>query len=305
MKANVHYNIGLGFLIMALTSCAAVKSTVRATPAAVGPGYVTAVHRDLISLPPPELPVVVAVYKFKDQTGQYKTNPNATSFSTAVTQGGTSMLIKALEESGWFIPIEREGLPNLLNERKIIRSTRLQAGDQTELPPLLFGGVILEGGIISYETNILTGGIGARYFGLGGSVESRQDKVTIYLRAVSTQNGQVLKSVSTTKSILSREVDVGVYRFVSVQRLLEVEAGFSTNEPPQMCVLEAIEKAVIGLVAEGIRDGLWKLKNPEDANAPALQRYWQEKKAQEQVAAVPLYDKEDVVTRQSSGKGRR
>lgn len=244
--------------------------------------YTSAIHNDLISLPPPKQKVVVAVYKFRDQTGQYKTSAQATTFSTAVTQGATSMLNKALEDSGWFTPIERESLPNLLNERKIIRSTRLQYQNEQgqkmpPLPALLYAGVLLEGGVIAYDTNLLTGGFGARYFGVGGSAKTRSDRVTIYLRLVSTQNGQVLKTVSTTKSILSRQVDFGIYRFVSIKRLLEVETGLSTNEPPSMCVLEAIEKAVCNLIIEGLQDGLWSLKNPEDINSPVIQNYLKEK----------------------------
>jgi curli production assembly/transport component CsgG len=38
---------------------------------------------------------------------------------------------------------------------------------------------------------------------------------------------------------------------------LEVETGYTTNEPVQMAVTEAIEKAVSTLVLEGIKDGIW------------------------------------------------
>jgi len=261
----------------------AYKHTERATI-----GYTTAIHNDLISLPEPKEKIVVAVYKFRDQTGQYKTSAQATTFSTAVTQGATSMLIKALEDSGWFIPIEREGLSNLLNERQIIRSTRLQYQNEggqklPPLPPLLYAGVLLEGGIIGYDTNLITGGLGVKYFGAGGSGKFRRDQVTIYLRLVSTKNGQILKSVSTTKSVLSRQVDFGIYRFVRVKRLLEAETGLSTNEPPSMCVLEAIEKAVFDMIIEGLQDGIWQLKNPEDINHPVIQKYLQEKQQTEKI----------------------
>ncbi|MGI4884015.1 MAG: CsgG/HfaB family protein [Janthinobacterium lividum] len=120
-------------------------------------------------LPVPLRKTVVAVYKFRDQTGQYKPQANGASFSTAVTQGATTVLIRALEESQWFEPIERENLGNLLNECKIIRSTRQEYTEQTgqkqpNLPSLLFAGVILEGGIISYDANLITGGAGLRYW---------------------------------------------------------------------------------------------------------------------------------------------
>ena len=240
-------------------------------------GYQTAIHKELVALPPPDQKVAVAVYKFRDQTGQFKAHATVSLFSTAVTQGATSMITKALEDAGnggWFTVIEREGLPNLLNERKIIRSTRRQfKGQQAQpLPPLLFAGILLEGGVIAYESNIVTGGFGARFFALGGNAQFRRDAVTVYLRAVSVKNGRVLKSVQTSKTILSKEVDAGIFRFVRIQRLLEIETGLSTNEPPQMAVLEAIEKAVHTMILEGVKDKLWAFAD-EKVGGAILRRY--------------------------------
>ena len=173
----------------------------------------------LDAVPAPVDPVVVAVYRFRDQTGQYRALENLSTFSTSVTQGATSILMRALEQSGFFVPIEREGLSNLLNERQIISSTRQQyTGPEGEglgpLPPLLYAGVLLEGGIVGYDSNVLTGGAGARLLGAGGSGQFRQDQVTVYLRAVSVQNGRVLKSVYTTKTLISQKLDGGLFRFV-------------------------------------------------------------------------------------------
>ena len=233
-------------------------------------------------LPVPLRKTVVAVYKFRDQTGQYKPQANGASFSTAVTQGATTVLIKALEESQWFEPIERENLGNLLNERKIIRSTRQEYTDQTgqkqpNLPSLLFAGVILEGGIISYDSNILTGGAGLRYFGAGASGQYRQDRVTVYLRAVSTNTGKVLKTVYTSKTILSQQVDANLFQFVNFKRLLEAETGFTYNEPSEMAVKDAIEKAVQALVYEGFDDRLWLPRDTAALHGPGRTAYLREK----------------------------
>jgi len=236
--------------------------------------------------PEPVEPIVVAIYKFRDQTGQYKQTEYGSSWSTAVTQGATSILMKALEESKWFIPIEREGLSNLLNERKIIRSSRqnfeTNAGVQEPpLPPLLFAGLILEGGIISYDYNILTGGLGARYLGIGASGEYREDRISIYLRAISTNTGRVLKSIYTTKTILSQKINASVFKYVNPTSLLEAETGFSFNEPTDIAVKEAIEKAVQDLIIEGVLDGLWKLAKPEDVESPLFTKYIKEKEEQD------------------------
>jgi len=235
----------------------------------------------LKDLPTPKQQVVVGVYKFRDQTGQYKPLENGSSFSTAVTQGATSILIKALEDSKWFIPIERENIGNLLQERNLIRSTRQEYDkpanpNDPQLTPLLYAGVLLEGGIISYDSNIITGGFGARYFGAGASVKYRQDRVTIYLRMVSTANGKILKSVYVSKTILSQAIDESLFRYVNLKRLLEVETGYTTNEPMHMAVTEAIEKAVESLVLEGIQDDILKTDDPKEKVDALLEKYKRE-----------------------------
>ena len=256
-------------LALLAAGCSGNFSAAISKRAISGTGYTTSVHKELVSIPAPTTPIPVAVYKFRDQTGQYKPHPAAASFSTAVTQGATSILIKALEDSGWFIPVEREALADLLQERKIIRQTRAMYLGPDEkrrvqpLPPLLYAGVIIEGGIIGYDSNVASGGLGAKYFGLGASTQYRVDRVTIYLRVVSVKNGAVLKTVQTTKIILSNQISAGLFRYVRLNRLLEVETGVATNEPVEMAVQEAIEKAVCQLVVEGVKLGLWTPKDPE------------------------------------------
>lgn len=238
--------------------------------------------------------MVVGVYKFRDQTGQYKLVENGSTFSTAVTQGGTSILLKSLEESKWFSPIERENIGNLLNERQIIRSTRQEYAATSEdkqvaaLPPLLFAGIILEGGVVSYDSNIITGGSGARYFGAGGSIEYREDRITVYLRAVSTSSGQILKNVYVSKTILSQGISANLFRYVSLRRLLEVETGVTQNEPSQLAVKEAIDKAVENLIVEGIIDGLWMPQGGQEVADIIKAKYIKEL---EEMESTVLYDR--------------
>ncbi len=225
-------------------------------------GELTNYTPEIKNLPPPKEKIVVGVYKFRDQTGQYKAAENGSSWSTAVPQGTTAILLKALEDSRWFTAIERENIGNLLNERQIIRSTRkeyqnTENGDPATLHPLLFAGMLLEGGVISYDTNVMTGGIGARYFGLGAGAQYRQDRITVYLRAVSTSTGEIIKTVYTSKTILSTSYNGNFFRFIDAERLLESDIGITQNEPVHLAVTEAIEKAVISLITEGVRDRLW------------------------------------------------
>lgn len=238
----------------------------------------TKITRDLLRLPEPKGKVVVAVYGFRDQTGQYKSAPDS-SFSTTVTQGAASLLVKALKDSGWFTPVERENLQNLLTERKIVRA--LESGSEKkepaiQLPPLIPATVLIEGGIIAYETNVRTGGFGARYLGVGGDTQYRVDQVTVNLRAVDIRGGQILNSVSTTKTIYSYQLSTGVFRFVGFKELLELEGGYTRNEPAQLCVKEAIEAAVVHLTVQGLKDRIWALKDDADWNSPVVQAYLKE-----------------------------
>lgn len=272
--------IALLFLFL-LSSCGAYFNQPVGVQKAIY-GESTPATSSLIKMPKPKEQIVVGVYKFKDQTGQYKATDQGSTFSTAVTQGATSILLKALEDSKWFVPIERENLGNLLNERNIIRSTRQEYAttanpNDSQLTPLLFAGVLLEGGIISYDTNIITGGFGARYFGAGASTRYRQDRISIYLRLVSTSNGKILNTVYVSKTILSQSVDANLFKYVNIKRLLEVETGFTRNEPIQLAVTEAIEKAVEGLIVDGIRENLWEVEATTDEVKTFLNSYVKEK----------------------------
>lgn len=230
-------------------------------------GELTYSEKKFRELPPPSEPIIVGVYKFRDQTGQYKESETMANWSTAIPQGLTSILIKSLADSEWFVPIERENIGNLLNERQIIRTTReeyLDSGTDTRLPPLLFAGTLIEGGVVSYDSNIQTGGAGARYFGIGGSTQYRQDRITVYLRAVSTNNGKILKTIYTSKTILSQSINASMFRYVDPDRLMEAEVGITNNEPVHMAVTEAINKAVYLLILEGIKDNIWQTNDNTD-----------------------------------------
>ncbi|MFT5704900.1 MAG: curli production assembly/transport component CsgG [Shewanella sp.] len=242
-------------VLLSLSACGLIpKPEFNITEAEINP--ISETMKELQAKTRPKYPIPVAVYSFRDQTGQYKPQQNVSSFSTAVTQGATSMLIQTLLESHWFTPVEREGLQNLLTERKI---TKKQAANnkESEVPQLTNARLLLEGGIISYETNLSSGGAGLEYYGIGVSELYREDQVTIYLRAVDVHSGKVMMSVSTTKRVFSQEMRAGLFRYTSLKRLAEAEIGYSTNEPVQFCVLQAIELAVAEMVDKGIALGYW------------------------------------------------
>ena len=224
--------------------------------------------KELANVIKPIVKPVVAVYPtaFTDQTGQRKSNSEFALFSTAITQQPSSLLIRALKHASngeFFTVVERVGLDNLTKERQLIRSAREQTLSDEEkkkaLRPLLFAGVLIEGAVISYETNLNTGGLGARYLGIGKSVQYREDSVSITLRMVSVATGEILIEVMTDKTIFSYGKSEDVFRFIEMgTELVEIEMGNSRNESTTIALSKAIESAVLEIINVGYDRSFWK-----------------------------------------------
>ena len=254
--------IALIILALLLTGCAAleyergVQDPIALTP------------RESLMAKLPALdgpPMTIAVYGFRDLTGQMKPSDRLALFSKAVTQGAEVFLIKSLQDSkGWFKVVERVGLDNLIKERQLIRNQRevYEGKDAKPLKPMTVAGVMIEGGIIGYDSNIRSGGQGARFLGLGISQQYRVDEVVISLRLISVNSGEVLLSTAVSKTIFSTSHNVGVLKFVDQgTQSLEMENGAALNEPTTYAVRIAIEQAVYEMILEGKRRGMWSFKD--------------------------------------------
>jgi len=210
----------------------------------------------------------VAVYSFADKTGQRRPQANVASLSTAVTQGAETFLIQALQGVGqgqWFDVVERVGIDNLVKERTIIKQMReaYEGKDAKPLMPMQFAGMIIEGGIIGYDTTTTSGGAGMRIFGIGKQTQWSTDTVTVSLRMVSVNTGKVLSTVTVQKTILSTADSATALKFFdNATQAFEAEAGLTINEPGTYAVKAAVELGVVELIKEGERKGIWEFKKP-------------------------------------------
>jgi curli production assembly/transport component CsgG len=245
-------------LALTLTGCAAFTPEIQSTQ----PELVSSDNSEFNTLAPPKNGhIVTAVYRFQDLTGQRKPSDRIAHISTAVTQGAESWVISALKDVGggtWFRVVERVGLENLARERQIIRQSRESVNDETQLTPMKFAGMLIEGAIVGYDSNVLSGGAGARYLGIGTTTQYREDVVTVTMRAVSVQTGEVLVSVAVTKNIASYSDHLGALRFVDMAtKSIELEVGNARNEPVTYAVRAAIEQAVVEMIKEGAEREFW------------------------------------------------
>ena len=229
---------------------------------------------DTIPAPAAGKPISVAVYSFSDKTGQRRPQANVASLSTAVTQGAETFLIQALQNVGkgqWFEVVERVGIDNLTKERLIIRQMReaYEGANAKPLMPMQFAGMIIEGGIVGYDTSTTSGGAGMRIFGIGKQTQWSSDTVTVSLRAVSVNTGKVLMTVAVQKTILSTGDSATALKFFDQgTQAFEAEAGLTINEPGTYAVKAATEMAVIEMIKEGQRKGVWDFKTIDPV--PAL-----------------------------------
>jgi len=261
--------LGVVVASIILASCATRENTKERIEAMSEPAEIITRKRSngLVNLPPLDGPKIpIAVYRFPDMTGQRRATTNFASLSSAVTQGAEVFLFKALQDAGrgnWFQVIERSALENLVKERQLIRSQReLYEKDQAKpLTPLIVAGIMLDGGVVGYDSNIGTGGIGARLLGVGATQEYRKDEVTVVLRLISVNTGEVLLSTGASKTVLSTGAGANVFKFIDVgTKSVEFEAGTTINEPTTYAVRIAIEAAVTDMVREGAKKKLWSFK---------------------------------------------
>ena len=262
-------------IVSMLSGCAVIQSTGLTE---VDPTLTTqraGVKKEFDSIPAPAngKPVSVAVYGFTDKTGQRRPQPNVASLSTAVTQGAETFLIQALQGVGkgqWFEVVERVGIDNLTKERTIIRQMReaYEGSNAKPLMPMQFAGIIMEGGIVGYDATTTSGGAGMRIFGIGKQTQWSTDTVTISLRAVSVNTGKVLAVVTVQKTILSTADSATALKFFDQgTQAFEAEMGLTINEPGTYAVKSATEMAVVELIKEGQRKGIWEYKT-EPVSAP-------------------------------------
>ena len=217
--------------------------------------------------------------------GSSSPNEAGQTLSRAVTQGGGSILVKALQDAGnrqWFTIVERESLRNLLNERQIIREMRERYLGETDgqrrrrCRRCCSPACCSRAGSSAMTPTPSPAAPARPSSASAAQTEYRQDTVTVYLRAVSVRTGEVLTTVTASKTIASQALGASAFKFVAFKELLEAEAGITTNEPDQLALQQAIEKAVYALVMEGVELKLWDFADAS-AGMAMLWRYQQER----------------------------
>ena len=87
----------------------------------------------------------------------------------------------------------------------------------------------------------------------------RFDIVTISLRMISVNTGEVLVESMKTKTLYSHGSDQTVFRFIEAgTELVELEAGRASNESSTIALQKSIESALLDIISVGYDRGYWK-----------------------------------------------
>ena len=157
----------------------------------------------------------------------------------------------------------------------MIRSQRetYEGKEAKPLSPLLVAGVMIEGGIIGYDSNIASGGAGAAMLGIGATAQYRTDVVTVVMRLISVSTGEVLVTSGATKTILSAGVSGTVMKFIDQNTMsIQLESGYNMNEQSTYAVRLATEEAVADLIKQGAAKKLWAFAAPKNVKPDGVKK---------------------------------
>ncbi|HBG00986.1 MAG TPA: curli production assembly protein CsgG [Firmicutes bacterium] len=210
---------------------------------------VTTASQLLAALPDPKERIPIAIYAITDSTGQYKADGGASS--TVVTQGGTEMLITALQRSRQFNVLDRHRFGDLMNEQNLVSSSRITPGQGPELGALSGAQFMITGSITEYQVSKETKGIGLIIAGKGGTQEYARASVALDLRVTHLTTGEVVWAESLQGEIFGEKVGIQLFSFLG-KNIVEFETGSGKQQVINLVVRTLLEEAVFKLVQSGV-----------------------------------------------------
>jgi len=153
-----------------------------------------------------------------------------------------------------------------------------------------FAGIIMEGGIIGYDTGLESGGAAYRFLGIGPQTQYSKDIVTVSLRAISVNTGKILAAVTVTKIIYSTADSIAILKSIdpgqgilkqvfdgttgstsATAGIFEFESGLTINEASTLAVKTTVEAAVVEMIKEGERKGVWDYRRYPQPVVPTVE----------------------------------
>ena len=116
--------------------------------------------------------------------------------------------------------------------------------DEKPVEDLRTAQYLVSGAIIGYESDIISSGNGIRIVNTGAVNEERKDMITLNLRFVDAVSGEIVSNSTVSQAVISRRDQGDFMNYVTVNTILEFEAGMVINEPRTLALDAAIRLAL-------------------------------------------------------------
>ena len=206
----------------------------------------------------------VAVTSFEDLTGARVDGGS----STAVAASGHLLLefiLKNYRDEGHLAIYSRRLLSELINERRLAqqantsyateavnslsKATQALMGNAKikplhDLPDLGPVDFLITGAVIGYDKNTRDSGAAAGMVGISNRYQQSEDSVSVLVELINVKTGAMSGIGIASELISSKLFNAGVFKYLEVDKILELEGGGSLNEPKTYALYLALTQAV-------------------------------------------------------------
>jgi len=124
-----------------------------------------------------------------------------------------------------------------------------KAYDLADIAPVDY---LLTGAVIGYDKNLSDLGAGAGLVGLSSSYKKSDDAVTVLVQIIDVATGEIAGVGIGSESVTSVMLGGGVFKFLEIDRILELEGGGSLNEPRTYALYQALNQAVENMFSDAL-----------------------------------------------------
>jgi curli biogenesis system outer membrane secretion channel CsgG len=205
----------------------------------------------------------VAVAQFDDLTGARIEGGT----STAVAASGrilTEYILMGANVKGAYRVLDRAGLANLLNERRladqinasneadVISASPAAVRDQlpgripplVDIDPLGVSDYLIYGAVVGYDRRLIDNGGGFGIAGVRMRNRTSRDQVSVIVQLVDVRTGEIIATGFDAQFIDSSSVAGDIFALLRTDRLLEFEQANLVNDPATLALFLAIDAAL-------------------------------------------------------------
>lgn len=118
------------------------------------------------------------------------------------------------------------------------------------LTPMTIAEYIVTGAIVGHDSDVVSTGTGFRLQNVGVLQRVQKDVITVSLRLVHVASGEIIANETASQTVLSTNKQGDVLNYITLNKILEFESGYVTNEPRSLALDAAFRMALSAILIE-------------------------------------------------------